>query len=456
MTNRDKSDKTQASLHNKRASLSEVNRSITVTQSRSFWRNFFTFSGPGALVAVGYMDPGNWITSVVGGATYKYALLSVILLSSLVAMQLQHMCGKLGLVTHQDLAQHLAARSPKWLRWILFGVIELALVATDLAEVLGSAIALHLLFDIPILIAIIITVLDVIILLGLMHLGFRKIEAVVSALIFTIVVIFGYLVALSGPDFGDIMRGYIPNPGTFMSGKDSATILALSLGIIGATVMPHNLYLHSSIVQTRDVDSRNEQELDKAVRFMTLDSNVQLSMAFVVNSLLLILGASVFYGHAQDVMAFEQMYNALANPHIAGVIASKFVATLFAVALLASGQNSTITGTLTGQIVLEGFMHIKAPQWIIRLLTRAITLVPVIVVAVLSNGSEHSLDDVIVYSQVFLSLALPFSIYPLIYFTSKKSIMGRYANARWNTILGYVVATVLTILNLQLIVSVVM
>ena len=242
MTNRDKSDKTQASLHNKRASLSEVNRSITVTQSRSFWRNFFTFSGPGALVAVGYMDPGNWITSVVGGATYKYALLSVILLSSLVAMQLQHMCGKLGLVTHQDLAQHLAARSPKWLRWILFGVIELALVATDLAEVLGSAIALHLLFDIPILIAIIITVLDVIILLGLMHLGFRKIEAVVSALIFTIVVIFGYLVALSGPDFGDIMRGYIPNPGTFMSGKDSATILALSLGIIGATVMPHNLY----------------------------------------------------------------------------------------------------------------------------------------------------------------------------------------------------------------------
>lgn len=318
MTNRDKSDKTQASLHNKRASLSEVNRSITVTQSRSFWRNFFTFSGPGALVAVGYMDPGNWITSVVGGATYKYALLSVILLSSLVAMQLQHMCGKLGLVTHQDLAQHLAARSPKWLRWILFVVIELALVATDLAEVLGSAIALHLLFDIPILIAIIITVLDVIILLGLMHLGFRKIEAVVSALIFTIVVIFGYLVALSGPDFGDIMRGYIPNPGTFMNGKDSATILALSLGIIGATVMPHNLYLHSSIVQTRDVDSRNEQELDKAVRFMTLDSNVQLSMAFVVNSLLLILGASVFYGHAQDVMAFEQMYNALANPHIAG------------------------------------------------------------------------------------------------------------------------------------------
>ena len=264
MTNRDKSDKTQASLHNKRASLSEVNRSITVTQSRSFWRNFFTFSGPG------YMDPGNWITSVVGGATYKYALLSVILLSSLVAMQLQHMCGKLGLVTHQDLAQHLAARSPKWLRWILFVVIELALVATDLAEVLGSAIALHLLFDIPILV-------------------FRKIEAVVSALIFTIVVIFGYLVALSGPDFGDIMRGYIPNPGTFMNGKDSATILALSLGIIGATVMPHNLYLHSSIVQTRDVDSRNEQELDKAVRFMTLDSNVQLSMALLVNSLLLIL-----------------------------------------------------------------------------------------------------------------------------------------------------------------------
>ncbi|WP_418968518.1 Nramp family divalent metal transporter [Alloscardovia omnicolens] len=402
------------------------------------------------------MDPGNWITSVVGGATYKYALLSVILLSSLVAMQLQHMCGKLGLVTRRDLAQHLASRSPSWLRWILFVIIELALVATDLAEVLGSAIALHLLFNVPILVAIIITVLDVVVLLGLMHLGFRKIEAVVSALIFTIVVIFGYLVALSGPSAWEIALGYVPQPATFMSGKDSATILTLSLGIIGATVMPHNLYLHSSVVQTRKVDASDKDELDKAVRFMTWDSNVQLSLAFVVNSLLLILGAAVFYGHAKDVMAFEQMYNALANPQIAGVIASKFVATLFAIALLASGQNSTITGTLTGQIVLEGFLHIKAPQWIIRLLTRVITLVPVIIVAVLSHGAEHSLDDLIVYSQVFLSLALPFSIYPLIYLTSKKTVMGRFANARWNTIVGYMVATVLTILNIQLIASVVM
>ncbi|WP_018143786.1 Nramp family divalent metal transporter [Alloscardovia criceti] len=438
----------------KKLSLSEVNQSIEVPQSTSFWKNFYAFLGPGALVAVGYMDPGNWITSVVGGATFKYALLSVVLLSSLVAMQLQHMSGKLGMVTHQDLAQHIAERSPRWLRWILFVIIELALVATDLAEVLGSAIALHLLFGIPLLVAIIITVLDVVVLLGLMHLGFRKIEAVVSVLILTIVAIFGYLVQISGPDVAAIMWGYVPTPQSFLESGDATAMLTLSLGIIGATVMPHNLYLHSSIVQTRKVDRSSERELDNAVRFMTWDSNVQLSIAFVVNSLLLILGASVFYGHAQDVTAFEQMYNALADPQIAGVVASKLVATLFAVALLASGQNSTITGTLTGQIVLEGFLHIKAPQWLIRLGTRMVTLVPVVIVAVITHSQEHSLDELIVYSQVFLSLALPFSIFPLIYFTSKKSIMGKYANARWNTIMGYVVATVLTVLNLQLIWSV--
>lgn len=438
-----------------KVSLSEVNQSIAVPESDSFWKNFFAFLGPGALVAVGYMDPGNWITSVVGGATYKYALLSIILLSSLVAMQLQHMAGKLGMVTRQDLAQHIAERSPKWMRWILFIIIELALIATDFAEVLGSAIALHLLFGIPLLVCIIITVLDVLVLLALMHLGFRKIEAIVAALILTIVLIFGYIVVLARPNMGQLLWGYVPSTDKLsgLTVQDQATMLALALGIIGATVMPHNLYLHSSIVQTRKMNTQSDKELDKAVRFMTWDSNVQLTIAFVVNSLLLIVGAAIFYGHAHEVTAFKEMYNALANPQIAGVIASKFLATLFAIALLASGQNSTITGTLTGQIVLEGFMHVSVPQWVIRLGTRVLTLVPVVIIAVLSHGHEQTLDDMIVYSQVFLSLALPFSIFPLIYYTSKKSIMGRFANARWNTVLGYVIATVLTVLNIQLIVT---
>ena len=438
-----------------KVSLSEVNQSIAVPESDSFWKNFFAFLGPGALVAVGYMDPGNWITSVVGGATYKYALLSVILLSSLIAMQLQHMAGKLGMVTRQDLAQHIAERSPKWMRWILFIIIELALIATDFAEVLGSAIALHLLFGIPLLVCIIITVLDVLVLLALMHLGFRKIEAIVAALILTIVLIFGYIVVLARPNMGQLLWGYVPSTDKLsgLTAQDQATMLALALGIIGATVMPHNLYLHSSIVQTRKVNTQSDKELDKAVRFMTWGSNVQLTIAFVVNSLLLIVGAAIFYGHAHEVTAFKEMYNALADPQIAGVIASKFLATLFAIALLASGQNSTITGTLTGQIVLEGFMHVSVPQWVIRLGTRVLTLVPVVIIAVLSHGHEQTLDDMIVYSQVFLSLALPFSIFPLIYYTSKKSIMGRFANARWNTVLGYVIATVLTVLNIQLIVT---
>ncbi len=438
-----------------KVSLSEVNQSIAVPESDSFWKNFFAFLGPGALVAVGYMDPGNWITSVVGGATYKYALLSVILLSSLIAMQLQHMAGKLGMVTRQDLAQHIAERSPKWMRWILFIIIELALIATDFAEVLGSAIALHLLFGIPLLVCIIITVLDVLVLLALMHLGFRKIEAIVAALILTIVLIFGYIVVLARPNMGQLLWGYVPSTDKLsgLTAQDQATMLALALGIIGATVMPHNLYLHSSIVQTRKVNTQSDKEPDKAVRFMTWDSNVQLTIAFVVNSLLLIVGAAIFYGHAHEVTAFKEMYNALADPQIAGVIASKFLATLFAIALLASGQNSTITGTLTGQIVLEGFMHVSVPQWVIRLGTRVLTLVPVVIIAVLSHGHEQTLDDMIVYSQVFLSLALPFSIFPLIYYTSKKSIMGRFANARWNTVLGYVIATVLTVLNIQLIVT---
>ncbi|CAD0176159.1 divalent metal cation transporter [Streptococcus thermophilus] len=437
----------------KKVSLSEVNQSIDTPNHNRFWQNLKAFLGPGALVAVGYMDPGNWITSVVGGATYKYSLLFVILISSLIAMQLQQMAGKLGIVTQMDLAQATAFHSPKWLRYTLWVVLELALMATDLAEVLGSAIALNLLFGIPIMVAILVTILDVFLLLLIMKLGFRKIEAIVSTLILTILVIFVYLVALSKPSITGILEGYLPTPtlfGHYAAGHTNHQ-LTLALGIVGATVMPHNLYLHSSLSQTRKVDHSNDDDVTKAVRFMSWDSNIQLTLAFVVNSLLLILGASLFFGHASDISAFSQMYNALQDSKIAGAVASSTLSTLFALALLASGQNSTITGTLTGQIVMEGFLHMRLPQWVIRLFTRLFALLPVIIVAILYGDQEKTLDQLLVYSQVFLSLALPFSIFPLIYYTSKKSLMGKYVNAKWNTYLGYAIAIVLTILNLKLI-----
>ena len=439
---------------NSQKSLSEVNQSIAVPKNASFWQTLRAFIGPGALVAVGYMDPGNWITSVVGGATYKYLLLSVILISSLIAMQLQQMAGKLGIVTRKDLAQATAAHLPKKLRILLFIVIELALMATDLAEVIGSGIALHLLFGWPLLFSILITILDVFILLSLMKLGFRKIEALVSTLIATILIIFLYLVLLSKPSFSGILHGYIPQPSIIdlhQSGVNSK--LTLALGIIGATVMPHNLYLHSSISQTRKVDYSSQSSIKQAVRFMTWDSNIQLTVAFVVNSLLLILGASLFYGHANDINAFSQMYDALQDSNIAGAVASAALSTLFAIALLASGQNSTITGTLTGQIVMEGFLKLRLPQWLIRLVTRLVALAPVLIIALLYGSQESVLDQLIVYSQVFLSLALPFSIFPLVYFTSNRKIMGDFVNSKWNTILGYLVAVILTVLNLKLIVD---
>ena len=435
----------------KKVSLSEINQSIETPNNNHFWQNLKAFLGPGALVAVGYMDPGNWITSVVGGASYKYSLLFVILISSIIAMQLQQMAGKLGIVTRMDLAQATAHHAPKWLRYSLWVILELALMATDLAEVLGSAIALNLLFKIPIMIAILLTVLDVFLLLLLMKFGFKKIEAIVTTLILTILAIFTYLVALSNPSIQGIIVGYLPTSTLFetpLPGHESQ--LTLALGIVGATVMPHNLYLHSSLSQTRKINHKDKKDVRKAVRFMTWDSNLQLSLAFIVNSLLLILGASLFFGHASEISAFSQMYNALQDSTIAGAIASSTLSTLFALALLASGQNSTITGTLTGQIVMEGFLHLKLPQWIIRIGTRIFALLPVIIVAVLFGHQEKTLDQLLVYSQVFLSIALPFSIFPLIYLTSKKSLMGEFTTVKWNTILGYAVSIILTILNIKL------
>lgn len=440
-------------------SLSDVNSSIEAPKDGSFWRKLLAFSGPGALVAVGYMDPGNWVTSVGGGAQYRYVLLSVVLISSLIAMMLQYMAGKLGIVKQEDLAQATRDRTNKLGGIALWIMTELALMATDIAEVIGGAIALHLLFGWSMIASVLTTAFDVVLLLLLMKFGFRKIEAIVMTLIITILVIFAYLVVLSKPELTALFGGYLPqlqdlSSASPIGGGDSK--LTLTLGIIGATVMPHNLYLHSSISQTRKVDRNDKSAIKEAVRFMTWDSNIQLSLAFVINSLLLILGAALFFGHADKVGTFGSMYNALGDKTIAGAVASPILSTLFAVALLASGQNSTITGTLTGEIIMEGFLHMRIPMWLRRVVTRGLALIPVVAFTLIYGGAEDKLDQLLVYSQVFLSVALPFAMAPLILFTSSKKIMGKeFANPMWMTVLGWITFAVLTVLNIQLVVQII-
>lgn len=441
-------------LNTPQLSLAEINNTVPVAGAKSgFLRKLFAFSGPGALVAVGYMDPGNWITSIQGGALYSYLLLSVILLSSLIAMLLQAMCAKLGIVTGQDLAQATRARVGPKLAALLWITTELAIMATEIAEVIGSAVALNLLFGIPLMAGVLLTVLDVFLLLVLMKLGFRKIEAFVFVLILTIFLIFAYEVMLSDPDMGAVLCGFIPSEKIFtatLAGQDSA--LLIGLGIVGATVMPHNLYLHSSIVQSRQYDRRSEAGLREAIRFATIDSNIQLGFSFIINCLLLVLGAALFFGNdPSDLGRFTQLYDALQNPGIVGGIASATLSTLFAVALLASGQNATITGTLTGQIVMEGFIHLRLPVWLRRVITRGLAVIPVIICIYLWGDREDVVESLLIYTQVFLSIALPFSMIPLLLMTSSKKIMGVFVNSRLTTVLGGISAAALVILNLQLI-----
>ena len=386
-------------LNTPQLSLAEINNTVPVAGAKSgFLRKLFAFSGPGALVAVGYMDPGNWITSIQGGALYSYLLLSVILLSSLIAMLLQAMCAKLGIVTGQDLAQATRARVGPKLAALLWITTELAIMATEIAEVIGSAVALNLLFGIPLMAGVLLTVLDVFLLLVLMKLGFRKIEAFVFVLILTIFLIFAYEVMLSDPDMSAVLRGFIPSEKIFtatLAGQDSA--LLIGLGIVGATVMPHNLYLHSSIVQSRQYDRRSEAGLREAIRFATIDSNIQLGFSFIINCLLLVLGAALFFGNdPSDLGRFTQLYDALQNPGIVGGIASATLSTLFAVALLASGQNATITGTLTGQIVMEGFIHLRLPMWLRRVITRGLAVIPVIICIYLWGDREDVVESLLI------------------------------------------------------------
>ena len=430
-------------------SLAEINGTVEIPKNNSFWKNILAFSGPGALVAVGYMDPGNWITSIGGGAQYGYLLLSVVLVSSLIAMLLQYMASKLGIVTGLDLAQATRKHTGRKLGFVLWIITELAIMATDIAEVIGGAIALNLLFGLPIIWGVILTVFDVLLLLFLMKLGFRKIEAIVITLISVIMIVFVYEVAISDPVIADMLKGFIPQQEIFDRSQ-----LTMALGIVGATVMPHNLYLHSSIAQTRNYNRQDEDDVARAVRFSTWDSNIQLTVAFIINTLLLVLGAAMFFGRGEGLGTFTSLYNALQDNKLAGAVASPVLSTLFAVALLASGQNSTITGTLSGQIVMEGFINLKMPTWARRLITRGLSVIPVLIAAIYYHGREGGLDTLMIQSQVFLSIALPVSMIPLVYFTSNEKIMGkRFRNNKVIAALGWIAAIALTILNIKLIVD---
>ncbi|GEA98777.1 divalent metal cation transporter MntH [Levilactobacillus brevis] len=430
-------------------SLDEVNGTVEVPQNAGFWRTLMAYTGPGALIAVGYMDPGNWITSIAGGAQYKYTLLTVVLLSSLVAMLLQAMSARLGIVTGKDLAQLTREHTGKRTGFALWIITELAIMATDIAEIIGSAIALKLLFGFPLIVGIIITAMDVLVLLVLMKLGFRKIEAIVATLVAVILFVFLYEVILAQPHMGEVLKGYLPSS-TVVTNHG---MLYLSLGIVGATVMPHDLYLGSSISQTRSFDRKNRKSVAQAIKFTTIDSNIQLTLAFVVNSLLLILGAALFFGTNSDLGRFVDLFNALSDSQIVGAIASPMLSMLFALALLSSGQSSTITGTLAGQIIMEGFINLKMPLWAQRLITRLLSVTPVIIFAIIYHGNEAKIEDLLTFSQVFLSIALPFAMIPLVIFTSSKKLMGEFANRTWSKVLGWIIAVILIILNIYLILN---
>lgn len=394
------------------------------------------FAGPGYMVAVGYMDPGNWATDLAGGARFGYTLLSVILLSNLMAILLQMLTVKLGLVTGRDLAQACRDHYSRRVSFVLWVLCEIAIAACDLAEVIGSAIALNLLFGIPLLWGVCLTALDVLLILLLQNKGFRYLEAFVIALVLTIGVCFAVELVLSQPALGDMARGLIPH-GEIVT---NPAMLYISIGILGATVMPHNLYLHSSIVQTRNV-AANDGARREAIKYATIDSTLALLFAFFINGAILVLSAATFHhsGH-QDVAEIGNAYELL-TPLLGTTVAS----TLFAVALLASGQNSTITGTLAGQIVMEGFLDIRLPPWLRRLITRLIAIIPAVIVTALYG--EKGTGALIILSQVILSLQLSFAVVPLVLFTSDRKKMGSFVNGPILRTVAWGVALVIIGLN---------
>jgi manganese transport protein len=416
-------------------SLQEVYRTVPVSH-RSWWRKILAFAGPGYLVAVGYMDPGNWATDLAGGSQFGYTLLSVILLSNLMAVLLQGLASKLGIVTGRDLAQACRDHYSKPVSFALWVLCEVAIAACDLAEVIGSAIALNLLFGIPLTWGIIITALDVMLVLMLQNKGFRLLEAIVITLVATVGACFVFEILISKPEVAAIVGGFVPSPSII---TDPAK-LYIAIGILGATVMPHNLYLHSSIVQTRKYEETIEGKKE-AVKYAFIDSTIALSFALFINAAILIVAAATFYKSGNtEVAEIHQAYEMLTP--LLGVGAAS---TVFAVALLASGQNSTLTGTLAGQIVMEGFLNIRLRPWLRRLITRAIAIVPAVIVSVIYG--ESGTAKLLVLSQVILSLQLSFAVFPLVMFTSDKVKMGLFVNPAWLKALAWTTAIVIASLN---------
>src|SRR5437764_2972577 len=417
-------------------SLPESHRTILIAPGAGFWRKLLAFSGPGYLVAVGYMDPGNWATDLAGGSAFGYTLLSVILVSNLMAILLQGLAAKLGIVTGRDLAQACRDHYSRPATLALWVLCEVAIAACDLAEVIGSAIALNLVFGVPLPVGIVVTGLDGLLVLFLHLKGFRLLEALVVALIVTIAGCFLFEIAIARPELGPVLGGFVPH---FSVVRDPAK-LYIAIGILGATVMPHNLYLHSSIVQTRRYE---ESAAGKrmAVRYAVADSTVALSLALFINAAILIVAAATFHRAGRtDVAEIQQAYELLTP--LLGVTGASAV---FAFALLASGQNSTLTGTLAGQIVMEGFLNIRLRPWLRRLITRGIAIVPAALTAIFFG--ENGTARLLILSQVILSLQLSFAVFPLVRFTSDRAKMGEFVNPGWLKTLAYGVAVVIAALN---------
>lgn len=420
-------------------SMPEINASIAVDATANFWRKLFAFTGPGLLIAVGYMDPGNWATDLAGGAQFGYTLLSVVLISNIMAILLQHLSLKLGIVSGYDLAQACRVSYSRRMSFSLWILCEIAIAACDLAEVIGSAVALNLLFGIPLVLGVILTALDVLIVLYLQNKGFRYIEALVGGLILVIGFCFIYELVASSPSLKGILGGFIPDPQIVTN----PSMLYIAIGILGATVMPHNLYLHSSIVQTRKY-LRSVPGKKLAIKYATIDSTFALTLALFINAAILIVSAAAFHGtEHQNVADINDAYKLL-SPMLGAPLASIF----FGVALLAAGQNATLTGTMAGQIVMEGFLEIRLRPWVRRLLTRLVAIIPAVIVAAVYG--EHGIGNLLILSQVILSLQLSFAVIPLIIFTGDKERMGEFVNSPELKLTSWIIAVTIVSLNAYL------
>lgn len=425
-------------LKNQQRSLQEVHGTVPIPKGLGFWRKLLAFSGPGYLVAVGYMDPGNWATDLAGGSAFGYSLLSIILISNLMAILLQSLSARLGIVTGRDLAQACRDHYSKPVAMSLWVLCEIAICACDIAEVIGSAIALNLLFHIPLVWGVCITALDVFAILYLQNKGFRYIEALVITLILLIGGCFLLEIIFSQPSVSAILSGFVPRAEIIQNPQ----MLYLAIGILGATVMPHNLYLHSSIVQTRKYE-QNTAGKTEAIKFATLDSTLALMFALFINAAILIISAATFHQTGQNEVAEIQDAFHLLSPTLGVSMASA----VFAIALLASGQNSTLTGTLAGQIVMEGFLNIRMRPWLRRLITRALAIIPAVIVTAMYG--ESGTAKLLVLSQVILSLQLSFAVVPLVLFTSDRRKMGAFASPRWVKSLAWITASIIILLNVK-------